>query len=85
MYLFKKVVFNCKRATLLSLKKDQGKITFLERAELSYHLIYCDPCRRFITQSHQIDNAGAALMLKPPFSLPENIRSLIQQEIDKNI
>ena len=85
MYLFKKVVFNCKRATFLSLKKDQGKITFFERAELSYHLLYCDPCRRFIAQSHQIDKAGSILMSKPPFSLPTIIRDRIQQEIDKNI
>ena len=85
MYLFKKVVFNCKRATLLSLKKDQGKITFMERMELSYHLIYCDPCRKFIAQSHRIDNAGSLLMSKPPFSLPHNLRDRIQQEIDKNV
>ncbi len=85
MYLFKNIIFDCKQATLLSLKRDQGKITFIESVRLKYHLLFCDPCRQFIAQSHQIDKAGSMLMTKSPFSLPTVIRDRIQQEIDKNI
>jgi hypothetical protein len=88
MYVFKKIVFDCKQATLLSIKKEQGKITFVERLKLSYHLLYCDPCRKFIAQWKQLGNAGKTLekilSSRPPFLLPANVREKIQQEIDKN-
>jgi len=87
IYPFKSVLYDCKQATLLSIKKDQGRISFLERIKLSYHLLYCDPCRNFIAQSHQIDHAGKKLenllASRPPFSLPLNTRDRIQKEIDK--
>jgi len=87
MYLFRKTVFDCSQATLLSLKRDQGQITFMERLKLSYHLLYCDPCRTFIRQSTQIDRAGDdlknLLASRPPFVLPATVRERIQEELDK--
>ncbi|MBX7127357.1 MAG: hypothetical protein K1X47_16805 [Cyclobacteriaceae bacterium] len=86
MYLFRSLVFNCKRATLLSIKKAEGNITLLERAQLAYHLLYCDPCRQFIRQSAQIDkalsDASHSLHAKPPFALPSAARQRIQQQLD---
>jgi hypothetical protein len=89
MYLFKKIVFDCKQATLLSIKKDQGKITFGERLKLSYHLLYCDPCRQFIDQWKRLDKAGreiqGRLSLKPPFLLPPAVRKKIHDELSKDV
>jgi hypothetical protein len=44
---FKKTLYNCKQATLLSLKRDEGRISLVERVKLAYHLLYCEPCRKF--------------------------------------
>jgi hypothetical protein len=78
MYLFKKIVFDCHQATFLSIKKDAGTITLIERLKLSYHLLYCDPCRQFIKQSHAIDRSGKTfhdmLASNPPFRLPDHVR-----------
>jgi hypothetical protein len=86
-YLFKKTVFNCNQATLLSIKKEEGRITFLERLKLSYHLLYCDPCRRFIDQSGRINRIGRkmgqVLSSRPPFALSETARASIRAQIDQ--
>ena len=85
VYLFKKIVFDCKQATLLSLKRNEGTITFVERLKLSYHLLYCSPCRKFMEQSAEIDQIGRkvdqGLSLRPPFSLSERAKGGIQQQI----
>ncbi len=86
-YLFKKTVYNCKQATLLSIKKDEGSITFFERLKLSYHLLYCDPCRRFIDQAGRINRIGRkmgqVLSSRPPFALSETARASIRAQIDQ--
>ena len=88
MYLFKKVVFNCKRATLLSLKREEGRITLAERLELSYHLLYCDPCRRFVKQSAQLNMSGKdfsrSLGERPPYSLSPSTKDRIQDLLDRS-
>ena len=87
IYLFKKTVYNCKQATLLSLKRDQGAITLFERVKLSYHLLYCDPCCRFIKQSQRLDQAGRELnqlmSSRPPFSLSEAAKDRMQKIIER--
>jgi hypothetical protein len=89
MYLFKKTVFNCKQATLLSIKRDEGSITVIERLKLSYHLFFCDPCKKFIEQSRRIDRAGTTIdqMLGsvPPFSLSEETKKKLQHRIDEAV
>ena len=86
MYLFKHVVFNCRRATLLSLKKEQSKISVFERVELAYHLLYCDPCRRFLAQSRQLRRMTVELKQDEefsPFPLPATAKKRIQQALDE--
>lgn len=85
-YLFKKTAYNCKQATLLSLKKEEGKLSLMESLKLSYHLLHCDPCQKFIEQSHQINQIGEqvaqVLLNRPPFSLSEERKQRIQGQID---
>jgi hypothetical protein len=86
IYPFKKTVFNCKQATLLSLKKDEGKISFPERIKLLYHLLYCGICRRFIRQSHLLNTLTKGqeetLLEEPPYTLSPESRENIQRQID---
>lgn len=85
MYLFKKLVYNCKHATQLSLKKEEGKISLRERVQLWYHLLYCSFCRRFIRQSHEINAIGKELkdhlQQNPPFTLSPESREKIREQL----
>jgi hypothetical protein len=86
VYFFKKTVFNCKQATLLSLKKEEGKASVLERLKLFYHLLYCIYCRRFIKQSAIINHIGkeivSSIFTHPPHTLSAAIKDEIQQQLD---
>lgn len=86
VYLFKKTVFDCKHATLLSLKKEEGKISIIERIKLFYHLLYCGYCKRFVKQSSIINNIGKGLtdsiFIHPPHTLSTKVKEDIQQQID---
>ncbi|NOT94078.1 hypothetical protein [Ferruginibacter sp.] len=86
LYLFKKNVFNCKHATLLSLKNEEGKISFIEKIKLHYHLLYCKYCKRFIKQSAVINKAGndtaESLFTNPSHLLSAKTKENIQRRID---
>ncbi|HZY81589.1 MAG TPA: hypothetical protein VFE50_18830 [Cyclobacteriaceae bacterium] len=76
IYLFSKTVYNCKQATLLSIKKEEGKISFVESLKLRYHLMFCDPCRQFIAQWNKITPTGV-----PTFKLSEEAKERIQKKL----
>jgi hypothetical protein len=86
IYLFKKTVLNCKQATLLSLKKEEGRISFMENIKLQYHVLYCKYCRRFIKQSAVINHQGAqipeSLFNHPAHTLPAETKAKIQRQLD---
>ena len=84
IYPFRKVVFNCKEATLLSIKKEEGKIDVIERLKLWYHLLYCDPCRRFIAQWKKLaGKAGGSKSVTN--TLSASVSEKIQREIDASL
>jgi hypothetical protein len=86
-YLFKRVVYNCKRATLLALKKQDGKASLWEQVQLSYHNLYCNACRRFIKQSEELNTSLAGLNQgeyeTPSHHLPDAIKKDLQGQIDQ--
>lgn len=53
---FKKIQYNCKKATLLIEKKAFTKITFREEIELCIHLMGCSVCVLYKKQSTTINN-----------------------------
>ena len=81
IYPFRSIVYNCKQATLLSIKKAEGKISSLEAVKLQYHLMFCDPCRRFIQQWEMLDGSKKQLVDFPLFKLSEEARSRIQRHL----
>ena len=88
IYLLKKVVFNCKKATLLALKKNDGAASLWEELQLYYHQLYCDACRRFIKQSGEIDtllaNVTGQERENPTYHLPDTIKNDLQAQIDQH-
>lgn len=51
MAIFKFIYLSCKRATFLMSKKEEGKLTALEKVQLKIHLNICDFCTRFEKQT----------------------------------
>ena len=88
IYLFKKTVLDCKQATLLSLKKEEGKASISERVKLFYHLLFCIYCKRFIKQSSIINHIGKgianSIFTNPPHILSAIIKEDIQKQIDNS-
>ena len=86
VYLFKKIVLDCKQATLLSLKKEAGEITFTEKIKLFYHLLFCVFCRRFVKQSSIINHLGEgvidSIFTDPPHLLSQKAKEEIQKKMD---
>lgn len=81
---FKKILYNCRQATRLSLKREEGNISLTERLVLAYHLLYCEPCRRFIYQWELLTRRRAArdVQAQPPFALSPEAKQRIQQQLD---
>jgi hypothetical protein len=55
--VFIKLLYNCKGATYLIVKKQEGGITWFQNWKLRYHLMHCSVCRSFATQSVLINKA----------------------------
>jgi hypothetical protein len=85
-YLYRKTVYNCKQATQLALKKEEGKISLTERVKLFYHLLYCFSCRQFVKQSSLINvaakHAAETEFENPTYQLSEEKKMAIQDELN---
>ena len=44
-------MISCKKATYLLSRKEENKLSWLEKIELSGHLVICSMCRRFEEQT----------------------------------
>jgi len=52
--MMKYLMVNCKEATLLMAKKEEGKLSLIERWELSMHTSMCSYCKKFEKQISKI-------------------------------
>ncbi len=90
--MLRKVMYNCREATLLIVKREQGKISLFERFRLYYHLLHCGVCRSFQTQSMVINRLTARIARSldndPPYKLSETTAqrygTIIAKETKKN-
>jgi hypothetical protein len=53
-FMMKYLMINCKEATFLMAKKEEGKLSFAERMKLSVHTSMCSLCRKFEKQTSRI-------------------------------
>lgn len=86
LYLFMKIVFNCEHATFLMARKTEQKLSLKERLKLFYHLLFCDPCKRFKVQTQLIDktlhDCREHLSHHPSQMLSSASKEKIQRTID---
>jgi len=52
--LMKYLMVNCKEATFLMAKKEEGRLTFIEKMKLSMHTSMCSFCKKFEKQTAKI-------------------------------
>jgi hypothetical protein len=91
MSYLKRIIYNCKQATLLIEKKELGKLSFREAIELRIHLHGCSFCRLYKKQSHVINKMVQELFkssmqdsVKLDDTFKQNLRERIEEELNKN-
>lgn len=91
MSYLKRIIYNCKKATLLIEKRDMDRLTFKEAFELRVHLIGCSFCRIYKKQSvvinqmvqqlfHDSSHGGAKL----DDAFKKELQGRIEDELNKN-
>ena len=80
MSYLKRIVYNCKKATLLIEKKELGRLTLREFIELRIHLFGCSFCRLYKKQSLMIND-----MVKELFKRSDPQRSRLDDGFKKEL
>ncbi|SDQ01434.1 hypothetical protein SAMN05428975_5797 [Mucilaginibacter sp. OK268] len=86
----KKVIYNCKQATLLIEKRQIRKLSFRESIELRVHLAGCSMCQLYNKQSqiihqmvlqlfHDTEQQASTLLLD------ENFKKELQERIEEGL
>lgn len=74
--MMKYLMLNCKQATFLMAKKEEGLLSFLERMKLYMHTSMCSYCKKFDIQSNEIVNESKHIHTEDP--LPSITREKIE-------
>lgn len=77
-----KIMITCRQATLFSLKKEERKISFLDRVKLAVHLIICEFCRLFEQQNKVLSHQ--AKHLHTDVSLSEAEKEEMERRIESS-
>jgi len=80
--MMKYLMISCKDATMLTAKKEEGRLTFGEGVKLRLHSSMCSLCKKFEKQSHQIALESKEVVATDS-ELPEAAKKRMQ-EILKN-
>jgi hypothetical protein len=71
---------SCKKATYLSSKKEEGKLSWMEKIQLRSHMTICSLCRLFEQQSQIIAHHAKHAECKDKLS--EEAKRRIQTNLD---
>lgn len=75
---------SCKEAVEFILKKEEGKLTFLQRLSLWRHLTICSLCR-FFSMQNDLMNQTMKERQRKQFTLSEKEKEkIIQSVLDEN-
>jgi hypothetical protein len=88
MSQLKKIIYNCRQATLLIEKKQLNKLTIREQVELRIHLVGCSFCRLYDSQSHIINAMVQQLFHNSTNSgirLDDNFKKELQERIEEEL
>ena len=75
-------MINCKEATFLMAKKEEGKLSLVGRMKLSMHTSMCSLCKKFEKQSVKI--ATESKYISAEQLLSRNAKEKIEQKLKEN-
>jgi len=85
MSTLKKIIYNCRQATLLLDKREFVKLTFREAIELRIHLYKCGVCKLYGQQTHIINNMVQHLFKNQQYRLDDSFKQELQERIDEEL
>ncbi len=72
-------------ASLLSLKNEEEKITFKQKFEMKFHILFCKCCKNFTKQSPMIDESLKAYFKdfdnKPALKASDDFKARMKEQI----
>lgn len=79
--MMKYLMINCKEATFLMAKKEDGKLSFAEKVKLSVHTSMCSFCKKFERQTSEIGKESRHVHAEDhlPFSAKERIERILEE------
>ena len=80
-FLMKYFMVNCKEATYLMAKKEEGRLSFMERLKLSMHTSICSFCKKFEWQATKIEAESKYIHAEQ--HLPDFTKEKIEQLINE--
>nr|MBB6150349.1 hypothetical protein [Mucilaginibacter sp. SP1R1] len=81
----KRVIYNCKQATLLIEKKQVKSLTFRETIELRIHLAGCTFCKLYSKQSSMINKMVQQLYIDSIQTTPPTLTDDFKKELQERI
>lgn len=78
--LIKYLMISCKEATFLMAKKEEGKLTLVERLKLSVHTSMCSICKNFEEQTAHIAKESRHVLADE--SLSEEAKENIEKTLE---
>lgn len=84
---FRKIQYNCKKATFLIEKKQMSSISFREAIELRIHLMGCNVCRVYNKQSVMINEMVQKLFRDSTenYRLDDKFKKGLQEKIEEEL
>lgn len=82
-FMMKYLMLNCKEATLLMAKKEEGKLSFIGKLQLSMHTSMCSFCKKFEQQTKQILKESKHIYAEE--SMPAAANDRIIKMIDEHL
>lgn len=73
------LMISCKKATLLVSKKEENRLSWLEKWQLRTHMALCSMCRRFEEQSGFIGRMARQIHVHE--TLPDASKEKMQQAL----
>ena len=75
---------SCKEAVEFILKKEEGKLSFIQRMRLRRHLMICSLCRIFSLQNNLINKAFKQRQQKQMMLSDQEKEKIIRNVVDEN-
>ncbi len=85
MGYFKRILHNCVEASTLALKNEEEKLTFRQKFEMKFHILFCKCCKNFAKQSPMIDESMRAyfkdISNNPPVKVSDDFKIRMKEQL----